>query len=651
MRKKLILLIVILIGGSLFITACSSDSNIGDALRGTVYYGNTDSRVVEAEILLNESKKTETDLRGEFYIFGLDEYSYRLEIKKNNEIYDMGLVYPTNNENLIFRIGDSAGSTKIFGKINIFNETGYRAGEIETASIKNFKEVSNINSNNINNSYDNNEVIIKYNDFNNVKSLSNNTNIKGISITKSIKTNTGNLVKIKIPDNKTVKEMVEYFNQQPGVEFSSANYKVYAQAIPNDKYYISDQTAHLSANLEAAWDFRKYSNSIVVAVLDTGIVPNHPDLNSNLLTGANFIDGTNNNDPSDYNLDTDIKDYNTDASHGTHVAGIIGAVTDNETGIAGVSWGVDILPVKVLNVDRTGDIFDIIEGIYYSVDRGADIINMSLGLEYNKSQASDDLIKIMEEFEESIEYANNRGIVLVAAAGNNGWDDKIMYPAAFSEVIAVGASADNILADYSNYSSDLDILAPGGDISRNIGILSTSGSYNTNDKSFTKEYVLMEGTSMSAAYVSGVSALLLESGIKSYNIKNLLLKTAAEYSNSYDNLDAYGAILGKRLEPPYVFAARTTGNELTIESNSARTDINNNYTLYDELEGEYYMVAWRDVDNDEEISKGDYFGITSNTESFIFNNDYNIDIDMYYVSESSTATSLNIKNVERLKIN
>jgi serine protease len=640
--KETAFFIFVLIISVVILSSCGNSGDLTKSINGTVLYGDSDSRVVEAEILLDGIKKAETDYYGQFFIVGLEKNNYELIIEKDGKRYNQGLVQPTVSSDLTFRIGDISGSTMITGKVNIFNETRYEADDFQTASNKNFKKVSNINKSFGKQKYVENEIIVKYDDSNTIESLSNRELPFGLSISKNIKTKDGNLVKINLPNDKSIEEMIRYFNQQPGVEYAEPNYFVYAQAVPNDDRYIDDQWGHITANLEAAWDKKKYSNSIAVAVLDTGIIPSHPDLAGNLLSGANFVGGENDGDPSSYEVvNDDVKDYSDESSHGTHVAGTIGALTNNNDGIAGVSWEISIIPVKVLNSDQSGTQFNIAQGIYYAVDRNADVINMSLG-----SYSSSSYLK------EAVEYASRNGLVMVGAAGNDNYDDDDdmrMYPAAYPEVISVGAlNIDGILTSYSNHYSDIDILAPGGDFKTDTGILSTSGFYNESGDYFTPEYVFMEGTSMSAAYVSGTVALLLEMGVNSSDIKSRLLNTASEYSRVYDNLDAYGAILGKRLEPPYVFAARTTENELIIESNSARSDINNNYTLYDELEGEYYMVAWRDVDNDEEISAGDYFGITSNTENLILDNDYNIDIDMYYVTESSNLRSLNVVNFEKL---
>lgn len=640
--KETAFFIFVLIISVVILSSCGNSGDLTKSINGTVLYGDSDSRVVEAEILLDGIKKAETDYYGQFFIVGLDKNNYELIIEKDGKRYNQGLVQPTVSSDLTFRIGDISGSTTISGEVNIFNETGYEADQFQTASNNNFKKVSNINKNFGEQTYVENEIIVKFDDSNTIEALSNSELPFGLSISKNIKTQNGNLVKINLPNDKTIEEMLRYFNQQPGIEYAEPNYFVYAQAVPNDDRYTDDQWGHITANLEAAWDKQKYSDSIAVAVLDTGIIPSHPDLAGNLLSGANFVGAENDGDPSSYDVvNNDVNDYSDEPSHGTHVAGIIGALTNNNDGIAGVSWEISIIPVKVLNSDQSGTQFNIAQGIYYAVDRNADVINMSLG-----SYSSSSYLK------EAVEYASRNGLVMVGAAGNDNYDDDDdmrMYPAAYPEVISVGAlNIDGILTSYSNHYSDIDILAPGGDFKTDTGILSTSGFYNESGDYFTPEYVFMEGTSMSAAYVSGTAALLLENGVSSSDIKSRLLNTASEYSRVYDNLDAYGALLGKKIEPPFVFAARTNGNELIIESNSARTDINNNYTLYDKLEGEYYMVAWRDIDGNEEISAGDYFGITLNTENLMLNNNYNIDIDMYYVTKSSKATSLNIVNLERL---
>lgn len=637
MWKKIFVFSVFLIFALILFSGCDIG---GRTLRGTVYYDDTETRVVDAEIRLDGIKRAETDYGGNFVITGLKEDSYLLTVHKDGNEYFRQKISPRVDNDLMINIGDKDNSTIVSGKVNISNRTEYEAAASAMKSqSNNYKAFSNVKKQ-VENKFIEDEIIVKFDFSNQAGALSAANQVSGLNIAKELEVESGNLVKFKIPESKTVEEMIEYFNQQPGVEYAEPNYVAHALARPNDTLY-EDQWGSISANLEAAWDRQRYSSSIVVAVLDTGVIPEHSDLQANLLEGANFVGGVE-DDPADYNvIDNDVRDWNEEASHGTHVAGIIGAVTNNNKGVAGVSWGIDIIPVRVLNSQRSGSHYDIAEGIYYSVDRGADIINLSLGSSGGSSY-----------LEEAVSYADSRNTILVGAAGNDGVSS-VFYPAAYPEVISVGALTENDnLASYSNYGYSLDLLAPGGDINDGSGIVSTSGYYDESAGDFEEDYMFMDGTSMAAAYVSGTAALLLEAGVRPSQVRDRLVNTAADYASSYGRLDAYGALLGKKLEAPYVFAAKVIDDQIIIESNSTRPDKDGNYTLYDDLEGEYYLIGWRDVNNSLEIDAGDYFGVLENPVNLRTNASFNnIDIDMYYVTEESTATSLNIENVERLKIN
>jgi serine protease len=188
---------------------------------------------------------------------------------------------------------------------------------------------------------------------------------------------------------------------------------LYTLAIPSDPDYTS-QWGFVNLNMEAAWDKKKNSDSVTVAVIDSGIIPNHPDLVNNLLQGADFVGGTNNAPTEDYNMTdsdpTDETTYLNGGSHGTHVAGIIGAVGNNNQGVTGVNWSTNILPIRVLGPNG-GTVWDELEGIYYAIDRGADVINLSLGgLGYIEAEHT------------AIKDAYNSDIVIIAAAGNGGSD-------------------------------------------------------------------------------------------------------------------------------------------------------------------------------------------------------------------------------------
>lgn len=655
LKKKLLILIAVLLVGGIVLSACSSSS---PSLRGKVYYNNTDSMVYNAEVLLDGQVRDTTNYYGEFYISGLNEDSYTLRIRKKDAIQDYVVeeVFPSVNGDLgIIRVEPVADTTTINGRVNINNLTLYKDSEVSRSST--IKSASNFKQSK-KKKYVQDEIIVKYNN-STITSASNSVKeVQGLNIAKQMNRGNGELVKFKIPAGKTVEEMIEYFSEQPGIEYAEPNYYVYAQAIPNDTYYEEGfdggigQWGSIAANLEAAWDEQKYSNSVTVAVLDSGIIPDHEDLEDNISGGANFVGEESNNDPSKYIGDDNFEDKtpyddNNDGSHGTHVAGLIGAITNNGRGVSGVSWGVNIMPVKVLD-KRGGELFDVLEGIYYSIDREVNIINLSLGIPADK--ISDDDIS---SFREAIEEAVSENIVVVAAAGNTS---SMQYPALFSETIAVGSvDIDNQQASYSATGSRLDLVAPGGDT--NSQILSTWGYYDSSNDEYITSYEYMSGTSMSAAYVSGAAALLLESGVRPRDLRSRLTSTAVDLGEAgkdeeygYGLLDAYGALLNKRIAAPYVFAATESSGTIKIESNSTRMNSDGSYSLSDRINGDYKMVAWRDINNNFEIDGGDYFGITESDEYYQPDEIYdNQDINMYYVTESSSAASLSVEGIEKLR--
>ena len=230
-------------------------------------------------------------------------------------------------------------------------------------------------------------------------------------------------------------------------------------------------------------------DAIKVAVIDTGIDGDHPDLN--VVGGINFV-------PSGRKLDT--SKWNDDNGHGTHVAGTIAAL-DNEIGVIGVAPDVDLYAVKVLDRRGSGYISWVIGGIEWAIDNHMDVITMSLSI------GSD-----VEGFEEVCDAAYAAGIVIVAASGNDG--STVDWPAAYDSVIAVGATdAGDNRASFSNYGSELEMSAPG------VLIPSTwkDGGYNT-----------ISGTSMAAPHVTGVVAIILSAnpGFTHEQARDMLNNTA-----------------------------------------------------------------------------------------------------------------------------
>ena len=238
-------------------------------------------------------------------------------------------------------------------------------------------------------------------------------------------------------------------------------------------------------------DTRRAAQSVVVAVLDTGIDYFHPDLAANVWvnpkeTPGNGADDDNNgyvDDVHGYDFVSDDGDPLDDHGHGSHVSGTIGAVGNNRIGIAGVCWQVSLMAVKVFDETGNGDIDTAIKGIQYAVANGARIINASWGSN-DKSRALQD----------AIDEARQAGVVFVAAAGNDN-SDTLFYPAAYDHVIAVAATdSQDRRARFSNFGSFVDVAAPGENI------------YSTLPNN---SYGFYSGTSMAAPHVTGVAALIL----------------------------------------------------------------------------------------------------------------------------------------------
>jgi thermitase len=276
----------------------------------------------------------------------------------------------------------------------------------------------------------------------------------------------------------------------------------------------------------------------VIAVVDTGIDPNHPDLHGKIVAGHDYLD--NDADPSD------------DYGHGTHVAGIAAAATNNGIGTSGVGYSpsITIMPLRVC--DSSGcPTSAIVDAIYHAADNGADVINLSLGGSF--ASASE---------EAAINYAWNLGLVIVASSGNDG-AGRVSYPAAFSNVIAVGSTNwHDDLAPYSNKGRDLDLVAPGGDMSAYHdpgGIYSTMPTYDvylTTEYSYSVEYDQLQGTSMASPQVAGAAALLFAAGgddMRNVDVRALLESTADDLgrpgwdrSFGHGRLNVYEALLASQ---------------------------------------------------------------------------------------------------------
>lgn len=262
------------------------------------------------------------------------------------------------------------------------------------------------------------------------------------------------------------------FKGAPGVQTATPNQIVHAAFTPNDPLFNS-QWGLGKINMQTAWELGRGTVATPVAIVDTGIQHTHPDLTATYMSGGyDFVNAD--NDPMD------------DFGHGTLVAGIVSAATNNSEGIAGIGFGCPVIGIKVLNAGGGGTSFDVAQGISFAVtDTPARVINISLG-----SPTPD------VNIEAACQLAADNGVVVIAAAGNSN-SDAPFYPAYYRTCVAVGATdQDDLKLDISNFGpSWVHVAAPGKEIlSTNLG----SG------------YGGISGTSMAAPAVAGLAALLYE---------------------------------------------------------------------------------------------------------------------------------------------
>ncbi len=318
---------------------------------------------------------------------------------------------------------------------------------------------------------------------------------------------------------------------------------------PNDEYYSEQWACHndgsnwgaiygADINIEAAWGITTGSEDITLAIIDTGLRMQHPDFQNRIwINSAELLDGIDNDnngyvdDIYGWNFIYDDNNPSDDNGHGTHCAGICMATGNNEVGIAGVNWKSKLMVLKVLAESNYGEISDIVKAIYYAVDNGADVISLSLGT------SSDNIF-----LKESIEYANNHGVIVVAAMGNGNTED-ISYPAGYDNVVAVGATNWQDFRWYfprygSNYGNHITVVAPGANI-------------KSLDNRTDNQIVEKTGTSMATPYVAGLVSLMksLKPNLRIDQVFDVLRKSsvdmigeAFEDTPGFDKYYGYGRI-------------------------------------------------------------------------------------------------------------
>jgi subtilisin family serine protease len=323
--------------------------------------------------------------------------------------------------------------------------------------------------------------------------------------------------RVRFDRNTPVDQAVQRLSEVEGVEFVESNRYRETYVIPNDPSFTS-QWGLNKINCPAAWDRTTGSPNVVVAVIDTGVDLDHPELVSLLVAGTDMVDlGPTPTPPAGFRFEGDFQGRDNvpqdEVGHGTHVAGTIACLSNNSTGVSGVTWGCRIMPVRVLarivniansaDVRGTGSAADIAAGIRWAVDHGARVLNLSLGGTTDTQVERD-----------AIAYAIAHGAVVCAAMGNAGAAGGTSYPAAYPDVVAVGAidQADHRAA-FSQVGPHIDVVGPG------VGILSTV---------WDNGYTSMSGTSMATPHVAGVAALILScnSSLTGAQAADILRQTA-----------------------------------------------------------------------------------------------------------------------------
>jgi thermitase len=271
--------------------------------------------------------------------------------------------------------------------------------------------------------------------------------------------------RLTVPEGQEL-AVISALRHHPLVEYVEPNYIIHAILTPNDTYF-SSQWGLTQIGAPQAWDVTTGSSDLIIAIVDSGIDLDHLDLSGKIISGYDYV-----------NEDWDPDD---DFGHGTHVAGIAAARTNNGRGVAGVSWGARLMALKVLDAGGSGGYADVASAVIYAADHGAKVINLSLGGDYDSQALHDAVI-----------YAHNAGCVVVAAAGNNGGG--VLYPAKYEEAMAVAATdSTDERAWFSNYGPEVDVAAPG------VSIYSTYPGGG---------YTFGSGTSMAAPHVAGLAALV-----------------------------------------------------------------------------------------------------------------------------------------------
>lgn len=319
---------------------------------------------------------------------------------------------------------------------------------------------------------------------------------------------------------RELREAREILERDPDVKYVDYNYLLLPAFTPNDPFFAGEPQSSPQWNLHKirvpfAWD-TVLGKGAKVAVVDSGIAADHPDLSGKIAAQKDVVDNDNEAEDS--------------VGHGTHVAGTVAAATNNGEGVAGVCPSCKLLVAK--SGGERLFTSDVVQGIYWSVDNRAKVINLSLGTDGNP-----------RSLEHAVNYAWQHGVVVVAAAGNDDTDVPF-YPAAYDRVISVAATdGGDKKAYFSNYGK-IDVAAPG------VGILSTVPRIADCDRNKVPDnvdYCPLQGTSMASPHVAALAGLLAAQGRTAPEIRRRIEKTAVDLGKTgKDKYFGWGLINAER---------------------------------------------------------------------------------------------------------
>ncbi|MBI1876966.1 MAG: peptidase S8 [Chloroflexi bacterium] len=382
------------------------------------------------------------------------------------------------------------------------------------------------------------EIVVKFQP--NVGKLGAQNSLRAQGL-RPLQVSTDEVLRVQVTPGQEAKVIAELL-ARGDVAYATYNYQIEALGDPNDPNYNSqwglNQVSDHDIDAPEAWDIFTGDSNLIIAILDTGVDLDHPDLVAKITSGGQ----------AGYNFVSPGSPPDDDQGHGTHVAGIAAASTNNSVGIAGVSWGARLMPLKVLNSGGGGSTYNLSLAIKYAADHGARVINMSLGGGCGTG---------WPDVEEAVNYALGQGVVLMGAAGNNG-STPVMCPAAINGVIAVGATdfSDN-RPSFSTYGSALAVAAPGSSI------------YSTYPGG---GYTYLSGTSMSTPFVSGLAALLwsMAPSLSNSQVRSLIENTADDLgATGWDQFFGYGRINARRALETMALQADPTQPLLFIDDNAS----------------------------------------------------------------------------------